>query len=151
MTWTEQPAGDALRVPAGYSVALVASVKSNHDAAALHAFASSRGVTITDYAEEGQRAGVGPDPRGPGYRYVAAMGTASSAVELPWEAPWPLSMFDGSQLVRAWVSPAPGPAPASPAPSTPTSGPAPNLWPLAALFGVGGWLWLRGRRRRRRR
>ena len=148
MSWIEAAPGEGFTVPAGYSVALVASVKSNHDAAALHAFAASHGITVTDYAEQGQRAGLGPDPRSPDYRYVAAMGMAAQQVKLPWEAPWPVSMFDGSQLVRAWVAPSPGPAPAVPTPTAPLAPAAPSLWPLALLFGAGGYFWWIGRPRR---
>ena len=153
MTWTAQPSGEGFTVPAGSSVAVVASVKASHSQSDLEAFAQKRGITITDYAEEGQRAGVGPDPRGPAYRYVAAMGNASSAVDLPWEAPWPLSMFDGTQLVSAWVAPAPLSAPTPPAPTAPLAPALPSIKPAVPIFFflAAAYLWGRDDRKLRRR
>lgn len=153
MAWTALPTGDDLALQAGEIVAVVASVKASHSAADLAAFAAKRGLTVTDYAEEGQRPGLGPDPRGPGYRYVEAIATVGQGVSLPWSVPFPLSILDSSQLVHAWVAPqgaAPGPAPA-PLPPTPAQPPATvpggGVVILAwAAIGTGLLLWERRRR-----
>jgi hypothetical protein len=148
--WTELPAGESFTVPAGDYVAVVASVKASHTQSDLQAFAQKRGLALTDYAEEGARAGLGPDPRGPDYRYVAAAARTSTAVSLPWEVPWPLSLVDDSQLVRAWTAPAGDVVPAAPpapAPEPPTPSAGPSLWPLTLIGIVGGALWWRARRR----
>jgi hypothetical protein len=148
MNWTPLPDGESLALAPGQLYAVVASVKANHSAADVQAIANKKGLTLTDYAEQGQRAGLGPDPRSPDYRYVAAIAVASTAATLPWGVPWPLSMADDSHLVQAWTSP-PAAAPALPTPAAPAPDKVPSMMPLAymggALFAV--WLW-RGRRAR---
>lgn len=152
MTWNELPQGEAIAIEPGASYAVVASVKASHSAADVQQLVESKGLTLLDYAEEGARAGLGPDPRAPGYRMVAATATATEAGELPWSVPWPLSLVDGSGIVRAWVAPAgspPAPAPGLPAPAIPTPA-TPSIWPLLVGLGVagaGGW-WLTRRKRR---
>lgn len=139
MTWSVVPEGDAISLSPGDRVAVVASVKASHTLDDVHAFASARGLTLDDLVEEGSRAGLGPDPRGPDYRYVAAEGLASQGVDLPWSAPWPLSMLDGSQLVAAWTSP-PGAAPPAPDPPSPAPPPSlglPSMLPLLWIGAVG--------------
>jgi hypothetical protein len=136
--WTAIAEGDDISLSPGDRVAVVASVKASHSLADLGEFAAARGITLDDIAEEGSRPGLGPDPRAPDYRYVAAEGLASQAVSLPWSAPWPLSMVDGSELVAAWTAPpglaAPPPQPPSPAPP---SGPAlPSMVPLVWIGAV---------------
>jgi|SRR5579862_1631382 len=137
MPWTALPDGQALALAPGELVAIVASVKASHSAQDLAAFARARGLSLVDYAEEGQRVGLGPDPRGPDYRYVAAIARVGKAGSVPWSVPFPLSMFDKSALVRAWSEPDPGgtTAPAPPAPPAPVRvdvSPVP-LWPLALI------------------
>lgn len=157
MGWTAIPSGTSLALAPGNAVAVVASVKASHSQADLDAFAQKRGITVVDYAEQGQRPGLGPDPNGPGYRYVAAAGTASQAVSVPWQAPWPLSMFDESQLVEAWVAPSWADVGGTAAGPPPPGPPAPTRPPLMPSTGadvviVGGGallLWLLSRRRRR--
>jgi hypothetical protein len=147
VTWSPLPDGEALELAPGQLYAVVASVKANHTTADIQAIAAGKGLTLTDYAEEGQRAGLGPDPRAPDYRYVAAIAVARSAGSIPWGVPWPLSMFDDSHVVRAWTSP-PGPLatnfPPAPAPKPDRS---PSMAPLLLVFAAGGALYAwRGRR-----
>jgi hypothetical protein len=125
--WAPVAAGDDIKLSPGDRVALVASVDITHSLAELASFASARGILLDDLADETTRTGLGPDPRAPGYKYVAAEGLASQEVTLPWSVPWPLSMMDGSQLVAAWTAP-PGAAPPTPTPPAPTR-PAPALLP----------------------
>lgn len=151
-TWTALPSGEAIELLAGSYLAIVASVKATHTQSDLQAFAAKRGLQVVDYAEQGQRAGVGPDPRSPAYRYVAATVASSQAISLPWDVPWPLSMVDDSQIVSAWSAPAgplPSGAPTPPAPTPARAPVGPSLWPLAAIGAAGLALALRGRRRRR--
>lgn len=153
MAWTELPAGDGITLAPGELLALVASVKASHSAADLQAFAAKRGLSVLDYAEEGQRAGLGPDPDAPGYRYVAATARAGQALSLPWSVPWPLSMVDSSSLVRAWKAPPSALAPVAPPAPAPAPLPepkAPSLRPLAAIgfFAAVLYFWRRDRRRR---
>lgn len=154
-SWTALPEGDSLDLPAGALVAIVASVKASHTAAELQAFATKHGIALADYAEEGQRAGLGPDPRGPGYRYVAAAGTVGAGgLSLPWDVPWPLSIVDGSTLVTAWQGAAgAGPAPPPPVPVVQRTQSVPGGGAVLVGFGLAGaalWLaerkpWRRGR------
>lgn len=151
MTFAPLAEGEALTFQPGWYYAIIASVKATHSAADIHAIAQKRGLVLGDYAEEGSRPGLGPDPRGPDYRYVAAIAQAQTAGSLPWGVPWPASMFDDSHLVEAWAAP-PGVAPPAPAdpPARPSSGSGvPPLWPVVAVLGVGGvvdaWRRWRGR------
>jgi hypothetical protein len=149
VTWTALPDGEGLELVAGQLYAVVASVKANHSAADLRALALARGLVLTDYAEQGARAGLGPDPRSPDYRYVAAIAQATQNGSLRWGVPWPISMADDSHLVQAWTSPpagAPSPAPAPPRPPPDAS---PSMRPLAYIGLAAGALWIwRGRRAR---
>ena len=156
MGWTALPSGDAVAFKPGYIYAVVASVKANHSRSDILALVAKKGLRVFDYAEEGQRAGLGPDPDSPSYRAIALQAVASSAGSVPWSVPWPLSMADSSSLVHAWESP-PGAAPPMPAalPSRPIAvGVAGvELRPLyalgAAVVAGKAWQWWRGRRRRR--
>lgn len=151
-TWTPIAEGAPIAVASGQSLAVVASVKASHTADDLRAFAAARGLTVTDYAEEGQRARLGPDPRSPGYRYVAAVGTAGAPVSLPWAPPWPVSMFDDSQLVQAWIgAPAGSAAPAPGPPASPRAAMMPSSVALWALGLGGAWALWRMRARARAR
>jgi hypothetical protein len=151
MTWTALPAGEAVDLLPGQLYAVVASVKTSHAAADVRAFAASHGLTLLDYAEQGQRAGLGPDPRSPDYRYIAAIASAGAAGTLPWNVPWPLSMVDDSGLVSAWTTPAQSANESPPAPPAPGARPKGfTLGPLltiAAGFGAFA-IWHRRRKRR---
>ena len=156
MTWTALPAGEPLALLPGRAYAIVASVKATHTAADLEAVARGRGLTLVDYAEEGERPGLGPDPRGPAYRYVAAIATAAAAGALPWAVPFPVSLLDSSHLVDAWTAlatdlPPAGAAPTLPPPPAPSpAGELAGPWPwigLAAAAGLAARAWWKGRRR----
>jgi hypothetical protein len=154
MAWRELPAGEAIALAPGNSYAVVASVKANHTRADVLELLQGKGLAVFDYAEQGERAGLGPDPRTPRYRAIALEAVAARAGEVPWSVPFPASVVDGSSIVKAWTAP-PGPPPPAPAPPrAPLSAIAPvDLRPLGVLVaGVGAWKawdWWRGRRRRR--
>lgn len=150
MTWQALPEGDAITFQPGWFYAVIASVKASHSVADIHALAQKRGLVLGDYAEQGTRPGLGPDPRTPDYRYVAAIAQAQAAGSLPWGVPWPFSMVDDSHLVEAWASP-PGVAPPAPSPG-PAPAPAARtapLWPIVAVL-AGGAAWDAWRSRRGR-
>jgi hypothetical protein len=136
--WTALNPDEGLTLVPGAFYAVVASVKSSHTQADLQAFAQKRGLVLLDYAEQGQRVGLGPDPRSPGYKYVAAIARATDAGSIPGSVPWPASMFDSSALVSAWSAPA-GSAPAT-APPAPLPPPAP-VSPLPPPFGPAVAWW----------
>lgn len=154
-TWTKLEEGEPLELEPGVTYAVVASVKATHTPLNIKAMINRKGMALVDYAEEGERAGLGPDPRGPDYRYVAAMARALEGGSIPWSVPWPLSMVDSSSIVDAWSSrdtlaedrP---PAPPLPAPR-PTSPATPPIWPVAlGLAAAAAWgAWRRRRRNRR--
>lgn len=154
MAWRELPEGDAIELVPGRSYAVVASVKASHTRADVLGLVAGKGLRAFDYAEQGERSELGPDPKSPRYRAVALEAVATSAAEVPWSVPWPASLVDGSSIVRAWEAP-PGPVPPPPRPPAPPSSlVAPvDLAPLGVLaVGVAGWKaweWWRGRRRRR--
>jgi hypothetical protein len=136
--WRELPSGMALHIQPGNAYAVVASVKVAHSKDAILRIAANHGLTVTDYAEEGQRAGLGPDPDSPGYRYIAVTAVASAANSLPWAAPWPVSIADSSHIVRAWE----GSARALVVPPLAKQ----SVWPTVALVavaaaGVGALAW----------
>ena len=158
MAWSQLPDGEAITFRPGYSYAVVASVKASHSRADVVGLVAGKGLRIFDYAEEGERAGLGPDPRSPGYRAVALEATASKAGSVPWSVPWPASMVDGSSVLRAWQAP-PGAPPLLP-PRPPAAGKGTlvgvarvDLRPLGVLAlvvaGERAWQWWRARRRRR--
>lgn len=160
MAWKALASGDSITLRPGYVYAVVASVKANHSREDVLALVAKKGLRVFDYAEQGERAGLGPDPKSPSYRAIALEAVATAGVTVPWSVPWPASMLDGSSILEAWEAPPgaaltlPAPSP-SPAPaSSPTAQPAPvDLRPLGVLAaGVGAWKaweWWRGRRRRR--
>lgn len=158
MAWTSLPDGDSITFRPGYSYAVVASVKANHSRSDILALVAGKGLRVFDYAEEGERAGLGPDPKAPGYRTIALEAMATSSGRVPWSVPWPASIVDGSTVVRAWQAP-PGAPPALPPtppalrPSTVVGPAAVDLRPLGVLaLAVAGervWQWWRARRRRR--
>jgi hypothetical protein len=158
MAWRALPAGESIRFRPGYSYAVVASVKANHSKADILSMVSGKGLTVYDYAEQGERAGLGPDPKTPSYREIALEATSGASGSVPWSVPWPASIVDGSSILEAWEAPtatAPlAPVPTSTPASSPTTRPADvDLRPLGALaVGVGAWKaweWWRGRSRRR--
>lgn len=159
MAWKALPLGDSIKLRPGFAYAVVASVKANHSRDDVLALVAKKGLRVFDYAEQGERAGLGPDPKSPSYRAIALEAVATADGSVPWSVPWPASIVDGSSILEAWEAPPaatlPGPPTPSPAPaSSPTARPAPvDLRPLGVLAaGVGAWKaweWWRGRRRRR--
>lgn len=109
MAWRPLSQGDGdVQIRAGSNYAIVASLKSSHTRDDVAAIASSRGLTLYDYGEQGQRAGLGPDPNTPAYRYVAVAAHADrGGGSIPWSAPWPLSLADSSHIVSAWEDDSP--------------------------------------------
>lgn len=154
MAWSALPSGEDVSLRPGDFYAFVASVKAGHSRADLEELAKSKwALVLVDYAEQGARAGLGPDPRTPDYRYVAAIVQATETGTIPWSVPWPLSMVDSSSLVQAWSAapvdvPAGGPTPGPPSPAPRPA--LPSFGPLAAIVALGGaWAWYERRRHRR--
>ena len=151
MNWIALNPGDGLTLVPGMTYAVVASVKANHSQADLQAFATKHGLVLTDYAEQGQRVGLGPDPRSPDYRYVAAVAQATQAGSVPGSVPWPASMFDDSSLVSAWSAPTSGAPTVAPAPPPPPKASALSNWVLVLTPFTAAVLYAVAIRRRRRR
>lgn len=156
MPWTELDPTKPVQAAAGELFAAVASVKKSHPEATIREILTGKGLSVVDYAEQGQRPGLGPDPSS-GYRYVAVMVEATRGASIPTEVPFPLSVFDASHVVRLWElqggAPTPNVLPAPPAPGAPVRPAAPSPWPLVAglaLVAVGGAAGLSRKRRRRR-
>lgn len=155
-TWSKLPEGEALELEPGVTYAVVASVKATHSPLSIKAMINRKAMALLDYAEEGERAGLGPDPRAPDYRYVAAMARALEGGSIPWSIPWPLSLVDDSAIVEAWSSrdtlssDRPPPTPPLPTPR-PTSPATPPIWPIAlGLAAAAAWgAWRTGRKIRR--
>lgn len=151
----ELDASKPLELEPGAFYAGVASVKATHPEATIRDLLTGNGLSVYDYAEQGQRPGLGPDPSR-GYRYVAVMVQAARAGKLPTSVPFPLSMFDESRAVRLWElqGEAPGAniAPAPPAPGAPAPRPEPSPWPVVgalAVVALGGTVKLPRKRRRK--
>ena len=154
MAWRELADGEPIALRRGYAYAVVASVKASHTRADVLALVAGKGLHVYDYAEEGERVDLGPDPKSPRYRAIALEAVAGDAGEVPWSVPWPASLVDGSSIVRAWEAPPglPPPAPRPPAPAAQLLAPV-DLRPLgvlaAGVAALKAWQWWRGRRRRR--
>jgi len=138
MAWTALAPSAGLSLVPGAFYAVVASVKASHTQADLEAFAARRGLRLVDYAEQGDRAGLGPDPRSPDYRYVAAIAQASLGGSIPGSVPWPASIFDSSALVAAWSAPPGTIAPAAP-PIPPAPPPVRSALPVPFGPAVDWW------------
>jgi hypothetical protein len=146
MSWVELPIGQDIPIQKDVSYAVVASVKADHLQAQIEGIAQKHNLAVFRYAEQGQQAGLGPDPNSPDYRYVALSATADAdGGTIPWSVPWPVSMVDSSHIVRAWRD-AGGIAIAGP--SGGSSSVATALLAIVGLAGVGGavwWFWGRDR------
>lgn len=141
MAWVRLPDGADVSLKPGFFYAFVASLKKSHTQTDVAKIALKKGLTLIDYVEEGQRAGLGPDPRAPDYREIAATALATVATTLPWEVPWPASLFDDSKLVEAWESPPETNQTSAPAVKTPApTGPAPAMDNLFIAILVAGAL-----------
>lgn len=148
-TWTELPQGQTITFKKGNFYAAIASVAASHTKASIIEQAGKRGLQIFDYAEQGERAGLGPDPKSPEYRYISIQAQATQDGSLPWSPGFPASLVAHYDVVKAWEAP-----PATPGQQpTPTPTPAASIEigaPLAAVVlglavagGFAWWLWAR--------
>lgn len=150
--WSPLPDGQSIEFAPGAFYAVVASVKATHSKADILSLASDRGLSVFDIAEEGERAGLGPDPHSPDYRFVALQAQAQHTGSVPWSVPFPASMWDSSRIVEAWVSPSSSlpPSPPSPSPPAPSSRPTAAVALTVAIGSALSWLAWRALRKRRR-
>jgi hypothetical protein len=135
--WQPLADGRDIAIAPGYAYALIASVSKSYAKADILAKVPA-GVLLIDYAEQGERAGLGPDPN-TDHRYIAVQFASQSYTgTLPWKSPWPTTIFS---LVQAWVAPLSGQNIA------PTSSTASSPWPwvvgVLSLAGAtfGAWWW----------
>lgn len=139
MTWTAFPSGQDLAIRAGFTYAVIASVSTSYPKATILAHVPA-GVTLLDYAEQGERPGIAVDPN-PDHRTVVAMFYATqNAGTLPSKSPWPTTIY---QLESAWWS-AGQANPNAPAPVAPSSSSG-SAWPwvlgTALAGGLAFWGW----------
>jgi len=98
----ELPRGKPITVGTGMTFFVVAKVKNKHTLKSLVKRAAQWGVDIYSAQDNvpGKEYGAGEAPGG--YRFVSLSATASRAGTMPWGVPSPLSIFDGTSVVRAW-------------------------------------------------
>jgi hypothetical protein len=119
MSWVElQPSGGDIAITPPNFFAFTASVKMSHSRDDVINLAQQHGLSVFQYSE-------GPDDGG-GYRQVALQAQATSTSSIPWKAPFPLNLADGSNIIHAWTSP-------------PTSVPGTTITPVAAKKSLVPW------------
>jgi hypothetical protein len=102
LSWTPLPAEQDISVVPGTIYAAVATVKVSNNAASVQQQLTQRGLRVLDYRDPYVDPSYVADS---GYRLVAAEISASQTATLPWKVPSPLSIFDGSRILRAWSTP----------------------------------------------
>lgn len=133
MGWVPLPVGSAISTQAGAAYAVVASIKSSHTQSDITSIAKGKGLNVYSFED------LGAD--GSDYRFVRVAATAVSSGSIPWSAPWPLSLLDGSHITQAWVDVKPTSNEATPG-DLPFVGAGVPLaaWIFgAAALGAGGW------------
>jgi hypothetical protein len=120
MSWVElnQDDGNIAITPPNF-YAVTASVKTTHSSDDIINLARGHGLNVFQYSE-------GADDGG-GYRQVSLQAQAVSPNTIPWKAPFPLNIADGSHITRAWMSPPVG---------VPTTNP---VTPVAAQKSLVPW------------
>lgn len=150
--WSDLPQGQDINFKKGDFYAAIASVSNDHSRADILKIAGDRGLQIFDYAEQGERVGLGPDPKS-GYRYISIQAQATKDGSLPWSPGFPASLVAHYEVVRAWEAAplAPGEQPLTPptAPVAPPVGSSSSfpIIPVVVLLAAGGvatwWIWSR--------
>ena len=99
---TELPRGKPIAVVPGTAYEVLAKVKDKHSLKSLVKRAAQWGISVDSAQDnvQGQSYGVSGAPSG--YRLVFLAASASRAGTMPWGVPSPLSIFDGTSVVRAW-------------------------------------------------
>lgn len=104
--WTTQdPTASDVTLNANDWMAVIAKVKTSHDAASIAGLAQKYGLTFYDFRDPTTVQDPLPADPGSGYRYIAAIRQASRDVTVPLRAPWPFGAVDGSEVVSLMVAP----------------------------------------------
>lgn len=100
----ELPRGKEIDVVPGARYSVLCVVKTKHTLKSLAKRASQWGVTVTSAEDNVNAKEYGVTAPSGGYRLVFLTATASKPGRMPWGVPKPLSIFDKTSCVRAWVS-----------------------------------------------
>lgn len=137
--WVQLPSGQDVQVTKGYAYAGIVSIKKTRTKTDIAAFLLKRGLSISDYAEQGQRPDIPVDPD-PDYKTVTLMTAVAVASDgtIPWQMPALLSGRDHAIIVWAGTPSGSGLPPEPPAPPTP-------VWPYVVgavvVVGCGLTVW----------
>lgn len=93
----ELPRGKDIRVVPGNTYEVLAEVKRRHTLRALVVRLEGYGIDVLSARDDV------PGPHADGYRLVELRARSTRAGVLPWAVPKPLSFFDKSHVVRAWI------------------------------------------------
>ena len=157
MSWVALAQGADIAVSPGDTLAEFVSVHKDLTRSRLEQAMRDHlsGLVLDDYAEQGERPNLGPDPD-PDRKVIALKAhSVSYAGTLSWSKSIFLVAPDLYTIVQAWKAPAGSVAPASlPVPAAPPLTPRPKSaagpWiAVAALLGLGGWVAYKSRDRLR--
>lgn len=100
----ELPKDKDIQAKPGVTYSVLSSIKSNHTLKSVTTRAETWGLHVTE-----ARDNVSPDEFGVpapenGYRLVHIAGTTDKPIRIPWKTNKLISLFDKSQVVRAWSS-----------------------------------------------
>lgn len=141
----ELPRGRPIVLVPGSTYSVLAAIANRHTLKSIATRADGWGLTVREARDNVDPGEFGVERAPGGYRLVYITGEPRRRATLPWRVPAPLSLFDGSHVVRAW-SPivAQSGTLGAPPPSTPWRsvglGRAPVPGDFAMLWAPGGQL-----------
>ncbi len=126
---TELPRGRPVVLVPGETYEVLAEIANRHTLRSVTTRADGWGLTVRAARDNVSPSEFGVGPARGGYRLVHLVGEPRRQATLPWSVPAPLSLFDGSRVVRAWSSR----VAAAPATGTLGSPPAQAPWRAVGL------------------
>lgn len=143
----ELPRGRPVVLIPGETYSVLAAIANRHTLRGITTRADGWGLTVRQARDNVDPGEFGVPSPPAGYRLVHVVGEPRRRTTLPWKVPAPLSLFDGSHVVRAWSSqPVAQPAGTLGAPPSLTPwravglGKAPTPGDFAMLWAPGGQL-----------